>query len=192
MAFGHVVGAAKRRLRDGDSRFHDDATVPMRGCMPSAFSMPPDITELAESNSSHVSDANRKITEIFFEEIAALEDALDEWGGEIPPPDWLCRSDETKRLGRLLNKRAWAFQLWDWYAIPARFVEGSVATVWRPDGALNPPVVRWYNVSDWLAESTVEINRHRRRAWELQRARLRNAWIVAGVSLVVMSWLAFH
>jgi hypothetical protein len=154
-----VIATAKRHLIDGDLRLYEFADNPMRGCIPAPFDTRPHIGEITASDYGALAKGDEPVIEQFREEVRAIEDALEIHGIQIPAVEWLGPSEGAAHLGRRMNRRAWAIQLWNWYAVPLRFLDGTVVALWAPDDLEGAPIVRRYAPGSMLAEWSIHLNR---------------------------------
>lgn len=114
-----VVEEAIRRLPNGEARFAV-AKYPLgHACLSDFYG--PDLNEQISSDYG-MPAANKEIEQEFFEEITTLEKIMVEADVPIKLADWQAgdKLEPAQRMYEGLNRRGYAIQVWDWYAIPRR------------------------------------------------------------------------
>ena len=75
---------------------------------------------------------------------------------EIHLADWqrkgAARSEESERMFKDFNLRAYALQMWEWYAIPLRYQDEKVFAIWVPQDVMGTPIIHSYDTSFFLLQ----------------------------------------
>ena len=50
------------------------------------------------------------------------------------------------------NLRAYALQMWEWYAIPLRYQDEKVFAIWGPQDVMGTPIIHSYDTSFFLLQ----------------------------------------
>lgn len=66
--------------------------------------------------------------------------------------DWQvgAKLESAQKMYKGLNRRAYATQVWDWYAIPWRHKDGLIHLIWSPRDVMGSPTIHSYPVNDFL------------------------------------------
>lgn len=59
--------------------------------------------------------------------------------------------ESAEKMYKGLNRRAFAIQLWDWYAIPWRYKNNSIHIIWSPQDVIGTPIIHSYPVDFFLS-----------------------------------------
>ena len=126
-----VIEEAIKRLPDGDKRLAL-SKFPLNYACLGNFPVP-DFSERIASDYGMPAE-NTEIAKDYYEEISTIEKIMEESNLPISLADWQSGSkiEAAKKMHKGLNRRAYAMQMWDWYAIPWRFRNGLVHLIWSP------------------------------------------------------------
>lgn len=148
--FKPLIEKAINELKDGENRFCI-SDFPIRDICLENFPVP----DMSENISSDycISSDNKDIEADYFEEIKLLEKLMID--AEIPVnlADWQkgFKIESTEKMLKGFNRRAYAIQLWNWYAIPLRYKNDAICVVWSPSDILGTPIIHSYCVNYFLA-----------------------------------------
>ena len=119
-----IIEEAIKLLPDGEGRFLI-TEFPLRYTSFNDF-FKPAFSEQISSDYGLPSE-NPQIEKDFFEEIKILEELFRKHDTQIDLSDWQeTKNKNGEKLYKDLNRRAYAMQIWDWYAIPWRFKNGFI------------------------------------------------------------------
>ncbi len=67
--------------------------------------------------------------------------------------DWQkgTKIESAEKMYKGLNRRAFAIQLWDWYAIPWRYKNNAIHIIWSPQDVMGKPIIHSYPVDFFLS-----------------------------------------
>jgi len=68
---------------------------------------------------------NNEIENQYAEEVSAIEQLLIENDVQISLSGWQSRAKAAEKIFKGMNRKAYAIQMWEWYAIPWRFKGGK-------------------------------------------------------------------
>ena len=152
-----ILNLVRTQLQRADDRIADKPTFLKLSWWPRSPSFDERLTSDYGSASGQPA-----LTEEFFDEVTAIQEALEKLGIHAPPPSWMGRSEVAQRLGRSLNQRATALGIWDQVAIPVRFRNNQVFRIWAPDDVMGTPIVDSMSVSEYVrlsAENSAQTTR---------------------------------
>jgi hypothetical protein len=144
-----VIEEAIRRLPNGRYRLRLSAYPLSHACLSGFYN--PDISERLSSDYG-MHSGNEEVGKEYNEEIITIEKIMEETQVPIKPAKWQkgSKSDTADGMYTSLNRRAYAIQIWDWYAIPWRFKNGFVHLIWSPHDIMGSPIIHSYPVSEFL------------------------------------------
>jgi hypothetical protein len=155
VVYRHIIVETKRRLPDPDLRFNENAAIPMRlVCLQRLPS--PTLDEAIRSDYGVSSGASVKaVTEDFWKEIQTIEQCIKDSDLKVHLAIWQKGADPqaVDRIFEGLNLRAYALQMWDWFAIPLRYRDHKVFAIWAPRDALGTPIIQAYDTGSFLKQS---------------------------------------
>jgi len=102
---------------------------------------------------SGVSTGNKEIEKEFNEEIELLEKFIEEADIKIDLADWQSdsRIKDMEKLYKVVNRTAFAIQLWDWYAIPWRYRNDLIHVIYSPNDVMGTPIIHSFPAQEFLA-----------------------------------------
>lgn len=147
--FRSIIGQVIKKLKNGDSRLAV-SNYPLKYACLNGFSIP-DIHERLLSDHSMPS-SNKSVEAEYFEEITLIEQLMMDASIPINLSDWQkgTKIESTEEMYRSLNRRAFAIQLWDWYAIPWRHKDNKIHIIWSPHDVMGTPIIHSYSVDSFL------------------------------------------
>jgi hypothetical protein len=153
-----VICEAKRRLSNSDFRLTDRvATVSMENCL--LYLPAVELSQTTRSDRGVLASNDAATASLFWEEVSAIEAAIEVCGLKVKHP-----TSADNRAGAAmftgLNRRAYAMQLWSWYAIPVRFHNGTIVTINAPRDVLGTPIICTYDPAEFLASWAHGLNGH--------------------------------
>jgi len=164
-----VIDEAIRRLPNGDLRLSTSRFSLSHVCL--AGFCAPDISDRISSNYSMPS-ANEEIAKQFYEEVRVIEKIMEEMN--IPNgPDL-----------QALNRKAYAIQIWDCYAIPWRFHKETVYLIWSPHDLMGSPIIHSYPASYFLRALAEILEKHYNQAWK--QARHLKYWRILAILVLII------
>ena len=148
--FKSLIEKAIKKLKNGENRLAI-SDYPLKYACLNGFTTP-DFSERLSSDYSMPS-SNKDVEVDYFEEITLLEKMMEEEGVPIRLADWQkgAKIESTEKMYKGLNRRAFAIQLWDWYAIPWRYKDNSIHIIWSPQDVMGTPVIHSYSTDFFLA-----------------------------------------
>ena len=134
----------------------------------------PTFEERLLSNFNQVS-GNEEIVKQFYEEIKMIEKIMEEMN--LPNnPDLQAR-----------DRKAYAMQIWDCYAIPWRYYNKSVYIIWSPHDLYGTPIINCYSVPHFLTVLAEIMEKRNERIYK--QSRHLKAWIIIGVLAFILAAL---
>jgi hypothetical protein len=139
-----IVKEAIRRLPRGETRF-SLSELSLSAVCQNLFSGP-DIAETLLPNYGERSE-NRKVENQYYEEIKTLEEIMLEANVPIHLADWQVgwKIESADKMMVVMNRRAYAIQIWNWYAIPWRLDGDSVHVIFSPEDIEGAPMIHTYS-----------------------------------------------
>ena len=147
--FKPLIEEAIKKLKNGENRLAV-SDYPLKYACLNGFNTP-DITERLSSDYGMPSD-NKDIAADYFEEITMLEKMLSDVDVPTDLAIWQKRTKikSAEKMYKGLNRRAFAIQLWDWYAIPWRYKNNAVHVIWSPQDIMGTPIIHSYPINYFL------------------------------------------
>ena len=141
--FKPLIKEAIKKLKNGENRLAV-SDYPLKDACLNGFSAP-DISERLLSDYS-VPSGNKDIETDYFEEIILLEKMMADTNTSINLTDWQkgTKIESAVKMYKGLNRRAFAIQLWDWYAIPWRYKNNAIHIIWSPQDVMGSPTIHSY------------------------------------------------
>lgn len=164
-----VIEEAIRRLPNGDLRLSVSRFPLSHVCL--AGFCAPDISQRISSDYSMPS-ANEEIAKQFYEEITMIEKIMEEMN--------IANRPELQAL----NRKAYAIQMWDCYAIPWRFHNETVHLIWSPHDLMGSPIIHSYPVSCFLRALAEILEKHYNQAWK--QARHLKYWRIFAILVLII------
>jgi hypothetical protein len=95
---------------------------------------------------------NEEAKKQFYEEIRTIEQVMIEENVPIELDDWQKNSgsESDEKLFKEENRRAYAIQIWNWYAIPWRIIGNQVYVIYSPYDIKGAPNIRNYPTEYFL------------------------------------------
>lgn len=149
--FAYVIEEAIRRLPNGAERLALSEDPLNQICLKLFETLAPSETLLSDYGVSI--NSSKETEKDYFEEIVTIEKIMEESAVPIALSDWQSRiqSEDAEKMHKELNRRAYAIQLWDWYAIPWRFSNNSIKLIWSSRDIIGRPIIREFPVNSFLA-----------------------------------------
>lgn len=149
--FKPLIEQAIKELENGDSRLAV-SNYPLKHACFNGFHLPTP-SERLSSDYSAPSD-NRSLEIDYFEEITLIEKLIVEAKVPINLSGWQkSKTNESgEKMFKDLNRRAYAIQLWDWYAIPWRYKNNAIHIIWSPQDILGTPIIHSYPTDLFLTQ----------------------------------------
>lgn len=141
----YVVEEAKTRIPNGEARFAVSDFPLSHTCF--SFQCGPNMSEILSSNLS-ISSENEEIEKQYYEEIKVLEEIMVETDTPINLAEWQRGSAESVMKG--MNLRAYAMQIWDWYAIPWRLDGETVYIIYSPQDVMGSPIIHTWPATNFF------------------------------------------
>jgi len=149
--FKPLIEEAIKKLKNGENRLAV-SDYPLYACL-NVFGTP-DISERLLSDFGAPSK-NKDIEADYFEEITLLEKMMADANVPIGLADWQKRItnkyESMEEMFKPFNRRAFAIQLWNWYAIPWRYKNNEIHIIWSPQDVMGTPIIRSYSVDFFLS-----------------------------------------
>ena len=147
--FKPLIEKVIKKLKNGENRLAI-SDYPLKYAYLNGFSAP-DTSERLSSDYSMPS-GNKDIETDYFEEITLLEKMMADADVPINLADWQKGSKikSASKMYKGLNRRAYAIQLWDWYAIPWRYKNNSIHIIWSPQDVMGSPIIHSYPTDFFL------------------------------------------
>ena len=129
---------------------------------------------------------NTVIEKEYYEEITTIEKIMREMDVPIKLADWQSGSklESVEKMMKGLNLRAYAIQMWDWYAIPWRMHGKSVYVIYPPDDVMGTPIIYGYS-ADYFLRTLVEKMEKQYKYVEKLNKKL-SFWKTFGVIVLVL------
>lgn len=175
-----VIEEAIHRLPDGELRFFVKDYPVSHACLTDLWY--PNESEWLSSDYG-LPSGEKKVEEEYFEEIKLIQEILVEEDIPIQLSGWQ-KSDEehAERMMKGLNRRAYAIQMWDWYAIPWRLRDEAVYVIVSPNDVMGTPIINRYDVNDFLFAITDKTVKQQKQKDKLHRKLF--FWKTFGVSVL--------
>jgi hypothetical protein len=179
-----VIEEAVRRLPNGKSRLRLSAYPLSYACLSGFYN--PDISERLSSDYGMPS-GNEEVEKEYNEEIITIEKIMEEAQVPIKLAKWQSDSkiDAADRMYKSLNRRAYAIQIWDWYAIPWRFKNGFVHLIWSPHDVMGSAIIHSYPVPDFLGGMSDKLEVHFKEGDKLVRQL--GFWKNLGIIVLILA-----
>jgi len=117
-----IIEEAIHRLPNGESRLSISGSPLNYACLKEFYA--PDLSERLSSDHS-MDSGNNEIENQYAEEVSAIEQLLIENDVQISLSGWQSRAKAAEKIFKGMNRKAYAIQMWEWYAIPWRFKGGK-------------------------------------------------------------------
>jgi hypothetical protein len=150
MDLKHVIEEAIHRLPNGKTRLAVSNFPLSYACLSGFYG--PNISERLSSDYS-IPSGNEEIEKQYYEEITTIEKIMVEIDVPIRLADWQSqsKSESDEKMRKEMNRRAYAIQMWDWYAIPWRLTGGSVHVIYSPHDIMGTPIIHTYPANHFLS-----------------------------------------
>lgn len=185
--FKPLIEEAIKKLKNGENRLAV-SDFPLKYACLNGFSAP-DISERLSSNYS-IPSGNKDIEADYFEEITLLEKLMADANVPINLADWQkgTKIESAEKMYKGLNRRSFAIQLWDWYAIPWRYKNGAIHIAWSPQDVMGTPIIHSYPTDFFLANlSSVLENQAENQAKIFKQLNFwKNLGIIAIIIFVIL------
>lgn len=148
--FKLLIEKAIEKLKNGENRLSITDYPLTHACL-NGFAAP-GLSEQLESDYGILA-VNIDIKKNFDEEINLLVELMKEAKVPVEFADWqkgALRSEAGENMFEGVNRHAFAMQLWDWYAIPWRYRNGSVYIIRSPRDVLGTPIIECYPATYFL------------------------------------------
>lgn len=185
----NIIERVIKTLKNGDERFKASKYSLNYLCLKEFLN--PDFQEEILSDYGMPS-SNKKLEKDFFEELLLLENLLKEMKYPIKLADWQKRTSIKSGVDmfKSLNRRAYAIQIWEYYAIPWRYENDNVNFIWPPKDVMGTPVIHSYPVNIFLSQILDRLEKKFELQVELEKKL--NVWRnIALILLVVVGIIVF-
>lgn len=183
----HVIEEAIRRLPHGKTRLAVSNFPLSYACLSELYG--PDISERLSSDYSMPS-GNEEIEKQYYEEITTIEKIMVEIDVPIRLANWQSRSksEPAEKMMKEMNRRAYAIQMWDWYAIPWRLSGDSVHVIYSPHDVMGTPIIHTYPAHHFLRSLAETMEKQHTQAEKLsnQLSFWKNLGIIVLVVIVIV------
>ena len=144
-----VIEEAISRIPDGEYRLAVSDYSLKNACLSEFYA--PDLSEWLSSYDT-MSSGNDAIEKQYFEEITTIKKIMADTDVPIHLADWQSRakSPAGDKMFKVLNRRGYAIQVWEWYAIPWRYKDGLIHLIWAPQDVMGSPIIHSYSVNEFL------------------------------------------
>jgi hypothetical protein len=181
--FKSLVEDLMIKLKNGEGRFTISNYSQKDTCL---NNFPhPDISERLSSDYG-VSSDNKNIETEYFEEITLIEKILEDKNFPIKLADWQKRAkiESAEKMYKGLNRRAYAMQIWDFYAIPWRYKNNSIHVIWSPHDIMGTPIIHSYSIDSFLTIfSTILENKNEN---QIKLTKHLNFWKNFGIITIII------
>jgi hypothetical protein len=181
--FKGLIEEAIKNLKNGDNRLAV-SSYPLKYACLKGFNTP-DVSERLSSDYG-MSSENKDIEADYFEEITLLEKMMTDANVPIKLADWQrsIKTESAEKMYKGLNRRAFAIQLWDWYAIPWRYKNNSVHIIWSPQDVMGMPIIHSYSVDFFLSNFSSILENQAENQIKIMRQL--NFWKNIGVLAIIV------
>ena len=188
--FKLLIEKAIKELKNGENRLAV-SDFPLKYACLHGFSTP-DISERWSSDYSMPS-GNKDIEADYFEEITLLEKLMKDVNVPINLADWQkgTKIELAEKMYKGLNRRAFAIQLWDWYAIPWRYKNNTIHVIWAPQDVMGTPIIHSYPADFFLTNLSSILERQSESQTKILRQLnfWKNFGIIAIIIFTIFLWI---
>jgi hypothetical protein len=184
-----VIEEAIRQLPNGESRLAVFDFPLSHACFSEFYG--PDISERLSSDYSMPS-GNDEIEKQYYEEITTIEKIMVETDVPIGLAAWQSRSkiESFEKMMKGMNRRAYAIQMWDWYAIPWRLRGDTVHMIYSPHDVMGTPIIHSYAADHFFRLLAEKMEKQHKQAEKLnkQLSFWKNFGIIVLVLIGIVLW----
>lgn len=181
----YIIEEAAKVLPNGEQRFDIYNFKYNHQDLCHRYFNQPEIDERIASDYG-IPTAEKDIENDFYEEISTLEKLLEKHNVEINLADWQKTTiDSGIKLFKGMNRRAYAIQLWENYAIPIRYRNDYIYIIYAPQDVMGTPIIHSRSVKFFISDLITGFEKQSEVTEKTQKLLSRFMW-VAGISLLLL------